>query len=89
MPYNCSNWARVNKSPCACSDGRDSDMAMPGAFCVSREIYVPKFENGTLYYTIRAIIAASDFYSGWIIEPPVTVMFLSNIEPPARTAAMQ
>jgi len=35
---------------------------------ISREIYVPQFENGSLHYIMMGIIAASDFDSGWAVK---------------------
>jgi hypothetical protein len=54
------------------ADGRDSDAVMPGPFRISREVYVPHLENGSLHYTIMEIVAASDFDSGWAVKdlPP-------------------
>jgi len=51
------------------ADGRDSDVSMmPGPFRISREVYVPQLENGSLHYTIMEIIAASDADSGWAVK---------------------
>jgi len=41
---------------------------MPGPFRISREVYVPQLENGSLHYQIMEIIAASDFDSGWAVK---------------------
>ena len=41
---------------------------MPGPFRISREVYVPQLENGSLHYTIMEIIAASDADSGWAVK---------------------
>lgn len=71
LTYNCPNWVWVNNAPCAhcLADGRDSDTAMmSGPLRISREIYVPQFENGFLHYTIMEIIAASDTDSGWSVK---------------------
>jgi len=71
LTYNCPNWVWVNNAPCAhcLADGRDSDAAMmSGPLRISREIYVPQFENGFLHYTIMEIIAASDTDSGWSVK---------------------
>lgn len=37
-------------------------------FRISREVYVPQFENGFLHYTIMEIIAASESDSGWAVK---------------------
>jgi len=71
LTYNCPYWVWVNNAPCAhcLAEGRDSDMAMiSGPLRLSREIYVPQFENGFLHYTIMEIIAASDADSGWVVK---------------------
>jgi len=71
LTYNCPNWVWVNNAPCAhcLADGRDSDVSMmPGPFRISREVYVPQLENGSLHYTIMEIIAASDADSGWAVK---------------------
>lgn len=41
---------------------------MSGTFRISREVYVPQLENGSLYYTVMEIIAASDADSGWAVK---------------------
>lgn len=41
---------------------------MPGPFRISREVYVPQLENGSLHYHVMEIIAASDFDSGWAVK---------------------
>jgi len=41
---------------------------MPGPFRISREVYVPQLENGSLHYQVMEIIAASDFDSGWAVK---------------------
>ncbi|TAQ88603.1 hypothetical protein B7494_g3069 [Chlorociboria aeruginascens] len=51
------------------ADGRESDGTMlPGQFGISREVYVPIFENGIIHYTIMEIVATSDFDSGWAVK---------------------
>jgi len=41
---------------------------MPGPFRISREVYVPQLENGSLHYTIMEINASSDADSGWAVK---------------------
>jgi len=45
---------------------------MQGPSRISREVYVPQLENGSLQYIIMEIIAASDADSGWAVKelPP-------------------
>ena len=51
------------------ADGRDSERAMMTAsFRKSREIYVPRLENGSLHYTIMEIVTGSDIDSGWAVK---------------------
>ncbi len=51
------------------ADGRDSDVSMmQGPSRISREVYVPQLENGSLQYIIMEIIAASDADSGWAVK---------------------
>lgn len=66
------------------ADGRDSDVGvMPGPFRISREVYVPQLENGSLHYTIMEIIAASDFDSGWAVKDLPTQPFPTATGPTA------
>ncbi|KAL2069634.1 hypothetical protein VTL71DRAFT_14313 [Oculimacula yallundae] len=83
MTYNCPNWVWVNNSPCAhcLADGRDSDMARISApFRLSREVFVPQFEDGMLLYTVMEIIAGSDWDSGWAVKQPPAEAFSSVTE---------
>jgi len=71
LTYNCPNWVWVNNAPCAhcLADGRDSETAMMSSpFRISREVYVPQIENGSLHYIIMEIVAASDTDSGWAVK---------------------
>lgn len=56
---------------------------MPGPFRISREVYVPQLENGSLHYTIMEIIAASDFDSGWAVKDLPTQPFPTATGPTA------
>jgi len=83
MTYNCPNWVWVNNSPCAhcLADGRDSEMATVSvAFRLSREVFVPQFEDGMLFYTVMEIIAGSDWDSGWAVKQPLAEPFPSVTE---------
>ena len=35
---------------------------------ISREVFVPQIENGSLHYIIMDIVAASDTDSGWAVK---------------------
>jgi hypothetical protein len=51
------------------ADGRDSDSVISAAaFQISREVYVPRFENGSVHYMIMNVVATSDFDSGWTVK---------------------
>jgi hypothetical protein len=41
---------------------------MPSPFRLSREVYVPQFENGALHYIMFEIISNSETDSGWTIK---------------------
>jgi len=56
---------------------------MPGPFRISREVYVPQLENGSLHYTIMEIIAASDADSGWAVKDLPTQPFPAATGPSA------
>ncbi|EPE25632.1 hypothetical protein GLAREA_01544 [Glarea lozoyensis ATCC 20868] len=59
--HNCPHWVWA--------DGRDSAEAiMPSPFRLSREVYVPQFENGALQYIMFEIISNSETDSGWTIK---------------------
>jgi hypothetical protein len=78
---------RINKCQ---ADGRDSVEAfMPSPFRLSREIYVPQFENGALQYIIFEIISNSETDSGWTIkEQPKQQSFPTATEPSAVQATI-
>jgi len=70
MIYNCPHWVWVNNAACphCLADGRDEETTMAPPFRISREIYVPQLENGSLQYIIMEIIATSDFDNGWAVK---------------------
>lgn len=37
-------------------------------FRISREVFVPQIENGSLQYILMEIVAASDTDSGWAVK---------------------
>lgn len=63
-------------------------MAPP--FRISREIYVPQLENGSLHYIMMEIIAASDFDSGWGVKvvPPRPSPAFPNSTAPSTVPAI-
>lgn len=73
----------MNNAPCAhcLADGRDSDAAMIPPFRISREIYVPLLENGSLHYIIMEIVAASDADSGWAVKTSPVQPFPTSTVP--------
>jgi len=58
---------------------------MTGSFRISREVYVPQYEDGLLHYTIMGIIAANDADSGWAVKDLPVQPFPVATEPPAIT----
>lgn len=48
---------------------------------MSREICVPKFEDGNLYYTLMEIVASSDFDYGWVVKEPPSADFPTSTGP--------
>jgi hypothetical protein len=58
-------------------------MSVP--FRISREVYVPQLENGTLHYTIMEIVAASDADSGWAVKDKPTQPYPTATEPSVAT----
>ena len=59
---------------------------MAAPFRISREVFVPQFENGMLLYTVMEIIAGSDWDSGWAVkETPAEPTFPSVTGPAAIT----
>jgi len=88
LTYNCPNWVWVNNAPCAhcLADGRDSDTAvMSSPFRISREVFVPQIENGSLHYIIMEIVAASDTDSGWAVKDIPIQPFPTATEPSVVT----
>jgi len=91
LTYNCPHWVWVNNAPCAhcLADGRDLEMTMmSGPFRISREVYVPQLENGTLHYTVKEIVAANDADSGWAVKDMATEPFLTAVPPAVSFTAM-
>lgn len=61
LTYNCTNWVYVNNSVCAtcCAEGRDGDVVVPAgaAWPLARDVFVPRAEDGMLYYTAMELVA--------------------------------
>jgi len=93
LTYDCPNWVWVNNSPCAhcLAEGRESDeIAFIGSSHISKEIYVPQVENGTLCYTIMEIVAGGPTGIAWALKPkpveaPERVDRVVTTEPSAVT----
>ncbi|KAG4032910.1 hypothetical protein MFRU_006g03680 [Monilinia fructicola] len=83
LTYNCPHWVWVNNAPCAycLADGRDDEHIPTSQFKMSREICVPKFEDGNLYYTLMEIVASSDFDYGWVVKEPPSADFPTSTGP--------
>lgn len=70
------------------ADGRDSETnMMSNPFRISREVFVPQIENGSLHYIVMDIVAASDTDSGWAIKesPSLRQTFPTATGPSAVT----
>jgi hypothetical protein len=63
-------------------------MSDPFPFLISREVYVPQLENGSLHYIIMEIVAASDADSGWAVKDTPTQAFPMATEPSAVSFTM-
>ncbi|KAI9650868.1 hypothetical protein NHQ30_000903 [Ciborinia camelliae] len=64
------------------AEGRDDETIIPASqFKMSREIFVPQFEDGNLYYTLMEIVALSDFDSGWVVKDQQSAEFPISAEP--------
>jgi len=61
---------------------------IPGPFRISREVYVPQLENGSLHYTMMEIIAASDVDSGWAVKDLPSQPFPTATGPSAVSFAV-
>jgi len=61
---------------------------VPGPFRISREVYVPQLENGTLHYTVKEIVAANDADSGWAVKDIATQSFVTAAPPAVSFTAM-
>ncbi|KAB8294113.1 hypothetical protein EYC80_009563 [Monilinia laxa] len=83
LTYNCPHWVWVNNAPCAhcLADGRDDEHIPASQFKMSREVCVPQFEDGYLYYKLMEIVALSDFDYGWVVKEPSSADFPTSTEP--------
>jgi len=52
-------------------------------FRISREVFVPQIENGSLHYIIMEIVAVSDTDSGWAVKEYPIQPFPTATRPPA------
>ncbi|KAI4866522.1 hypothetical protein F4820DRAFT_446896 [Hypoxylon rubiginosum] len=66
--HNCPNWVYVNNSPCAncCAEGRDDGVAPEMPY--SREICVPRVEDGTVHYTLMEIVNTDESGNQWTLR---------------------
>ncbi|QSZ35934.1 hypothetical protein DSL72_007056 [Monilinia vaccinii-corymbosi] len=83
LTYNCPHWVWVNNAPCAhcLASGRDDEHIPASQLKMSREVCVPQFEVGNLYYTLMEIVALSDFDCGWVVKEPPRAEFPTSTEP--------
>jgi len=61
---------------------------LSGPFRISREVYVPQLENGTLHYTVKEIVAANDADSGWAVKEMAVQPFPTTAHPAVSFTAM-
>ncbi|XXG97412.1 hypothetical protein Hte_003713 [Hypoxylon texense] len=70
--HNCPNWVYVNNSPCAncCAEGRDVEEpnAQMPSWRHSREICVPRVEDGTVHYTLMEIVNTDESGNQWTLR---------------------
>jgi len=88
LTFNCPHWVWVNNAACAycLADGRDAAVGVSSTnFRVSRDIYVPRVEDGTFHYTLMEIISTGDWNSGWVMKekPMPKQSFPTSTEPGA------
>jgi hypothetical protein len=88
MSHGCQYWVWLKGRACAdcLANGRPDEGPFPDEgtgqmarmredFRVPQDIYVPKFEDGTLLYTLMQIVATSDFDGGWTVkEVPISIL---------------
>ncbi|KAI1374847.1 hypothetical protein F4677DRAFT_447112 [Hypoxylon crocopeplum] len=70
--HNCPNWVYVNNSPCAncCAEGREGDGAaseLP-SYRHSRDICVPRVEDGIVHYTLMEIVNTDESGNQWTLR---------------------
>ncbi|KAG9240799.1 hypothetical protein BJ878DRAFT_268660 [Calycina marina] len=70
MTYNCPNWVWVNNAPCAhcLADGREMETSAVAPFRSPREVCVPQFEKGLLYYVVMELSADGKIDGGWRLK---------------------
>ncbi|KAI0007535.1 hypothetical protein F4779DRAFT_502015 [Xylariaceae sp. FL0662B] len=70
--YNCKEWVLVNNSFCpkCCSEGRGEDGAAPDipSRRPSRDICVPRVEDGILSYTLMEIVNMDESGNQWTLR---------------------
>ncbi|KAI1084655.1 hypothetical protein F5B20DRAFT_216010 [Whalleya microplaca] len=68
----CPQWVLVNNSACAncCAKGLDADGPAPGisSWRSSRDICVPRVEDGILYYTLMEIVNTDESGNQWTLS---------------------
>lgn len=63
------------------ASGRDDEDIPASQLELSREVFVPRFEKGSLYYTLMEIVASSDHDCGWVLKEPESDEFPKSMEP--------
>ncbi|KAK6824704.1 hypothetical protein PG995_015690 [Apiospora arundinis] len=72
--HNCPNWTYVNNTCCTqcVAAGHDTQAATQEAsWYPSKEISIPRVENGVLDYTLMEIVAGGQTGNEWTLRPKV------------------
>ncbi|OAA46329.1 hypothetical protein NOR_03082 [Metarhizium rileyi] len=59
--HNCQNWVWINNAPCATcmAEGRDDEEFPVPGWVMSRDIAVPRVQDGVLQYAMMELVAPS------------------------------
>ncbi|KFG79402.1 hypothetical protein MANI_009661 [Metarhizium anisopliae] len=71
--HNCQNWVWVNKAPCATcmAEGRDDEKAPTSGWMMSRDIAVPRVQDGVLQYAMMELVAPTVPGEDWHLRDKV------------------
>ncbi|RYP57208.1 hypothetical protein DL770_010718 [Monosporascus sp. CRB-9-2] len=87
--HNCNNWVYINHTPCAncCAEGRDVDQPATetASWSFSRDIYVPRIEDGVMSYTIMEIVNPNGAGNYWTVRYKVNQNSAPIVVPTTNT----